>query len=733
MQFDLPFESTIDTAGAVELFKSWRSFEQHFDEAVRMRVVTFCDSPEFILELFDSLPKLEQLEVVVGDVADYRERLIDKPELTDRLEKLKREERLVIYLTATKEVHSKLYLIEYDPGAVDQDESTDQTAGDGQLTFDDHTADAQDAEPDADDTTEPDDTARPATVILGSPNLSKNAWSRQANAGLVVDTRTNTDTWRDFEAFYREHRNYNDGGPFLEDLTERLEQTNDDRDEVISLYTEGKVGTQDELGEVHGRLIDHIDAEVDAVNLVLEDDAEVSEGAGEMVANGEGETDELDRDLETSDIDSNTPDGSPQERINLSLRGYNDATKETLKQMTNYDATVAGDRLTTTPRAYQQYTQDVFEVPPMHVGDDGTSLKFHADGTVYDMTEPLPDDPSEVDAALQGVEDYLATVDDYGNALDKPAVKAHMYETLLWFLWAPFANRDAAFYQQYGIDLDKALKNLYIYGESNAGKGTFVQFALSLISIGRVKAPVDADEITKRKVRSIRSANTSFPVVVDDITKQKVNRMDTFRNYWGEWTGETNYPVFGFVSNDKRPDEWFRNRAKILHFDINFSTSLKGEAEVSRLIEQDNRLFLWFAHEYLNHDLELSDDADSLRSARETLLELYEYAGREVPNYFPRRPAEREHDHGRDRWHDLLTRDDVEVTDEGDRLVMSFPESMSTEMYTYMRDPPTEVRVEKRGRDIIIKTPEEFDEWLGEPPAGTTRAGLLERARRLFE
>lgn len=95
-------------------------------------------------------------------------------------------------------------------------------------------------------------------------------------------------------------------------------------------------------------------------------------------------------------------------------------------------------------------------------------------------------------------------------------------------------------------------------------------------------------------------------------------------------------------------------------------------------------------------------------------------------------PGVGRNDHGRDRWHDLLTRDDVAVTDDGDRLVMSFPESMSTEMYTYMRDPPTEVRVEKRGRDIIIKTPEEFDEWLGEPPTGIQRSGILDRARSLF-
>jgi hypothetical protein len=85
-QIDLPLGGRSETAGHVELFRSYGRFETYFEAAVRMRVVTYCDSPEFILELFDRVESLEHLEVVVGDVEDYRERLIDKPELADRLE-----------------------------------------------------------------------------------------------------------------------------------------------------------------------------------------------------------------------------------------------------------------------------------------------------------------------------------------------------------------------------------------------------------------------------------------------------------------------------------------------------------------------------------------------------------------------------------------------------------------------------------------------------------------------
>ena len=514
--------------------------------------------------------------------------------------------------------------------------------------------------------------------------------------------------------------------------------------------------TRDEVSELHGRLDERIESEVDEVDLILSDETELSEEAEEEVEERQHETND---DVSNSSPEYLDPGGENTARINLSLLGHSDDAIEALSRMTDYDASLSGDSLTTTPQAVQQYKRDVYEVPTMRVqrtqtSDDGpvefgNALSFHADGRVYRVGKPLPEDPDVVDAALSDLQEYFETVDKYGNCNDADAVKAHMAEALLWMFWAPFANRDAAFYNQYGIDLDKAIPNLYIYGESDAGKGTFARFALSMISGGRVLNPVDADEVGKRKVRGMRSANTAFPIVVDDITKDTVNRLDTFRNYWGNWTPEASYPLFAFISNDKRPDEWFRNRSKILHFDVNFDTSYKGEAEVNRLIEQNNSLFLWFAYKMLNRELTLSNDDDALRTARTVMLELYEYADRDVPEWFPRRPAEKKHDAGRDRWFDLLARDDVTTEDQGDRLRVSFPEEMSTDTYTYARDPPTVARVERRGRDLLIKSPDEFLDWLGEPPSGVDldrqtdeeaslenkaerETGLLSRVQRLF-
>jgi hypothetical protein len=160
-------------------------------------------------------------------------------------------------------------------------------------------------------------------------------------------------------------------------------------------------------------------------------------------------------------------------------------------------------------------------------------------------------------------------------------------------------------------------------------------------------------------------------------------------------------------------------------------TSHQGEAEVNRLIHTENPIFQWFGHKYLNRDLVLGEDSDTLREVRGAMLDLYEFADRSVPEYFPTEPAEKAYDTGRERWHNLIDREDVEISNDGDTLQVTLPESMSFELHEYKRDPPMTVRIEKRGLDLIIKTPEEFFDWLGET-ASNPEGGILSRARNLL-
>lgn len=657
-----------EDAVSVEMFKSWGTFAKQFEDIERMRVVTYCDSPKFIHELFSDIEHLAEMEVVVGDVTDYRERLIDKPDLADALERLRRDGTLVIY-TCSHDVHSKLYLMDHTDGT--------------------------------------------ATCLVGSPNLSKHAWGRQANLGLVCETESGSTLYERFEGIYEEHRGY--GEEFLTDLTKRIENSEKEREEVIRLFTSGNVGATDELGEAHGKLVDSIDEEADPADIAT---APSDESGGEIQAG---------------------IDEAPEERITLSLRGFDDSTIDTLSEMEAYDARVSRNQLSASPRAVHRFTTDVFDVPTMRVWrqsqdgfiwNDPPKLRFHHEGTVYRIDQPWPE-PETVDEGLAHIEAYLETIDEHGETNDPEAVKAMMYEALLWFFWAPFANVQADFYRRNGIaDLDKALSYLYIHGRANSGKGTFVRFALSMISRGLVTGAIDADDITVRRIRNTRSANTAFPLVIDDITRDKIESLNPLRNYWkNSWTGERSFPMLAFTSNDSRPKKWFRERSKILEFNVRFGRDQYGAAAANRLIEDPPLVFSWFAHKYLRTDFELSRTGDEMQEARQVMESLYEYAERPIPKSFPDEPAEEAHDLGQKRWEELLAREDVFAERDEDTLVIHFPDAMQTELYSYQRDIPMHIQADKRGLDIVIRMPDAFYDWIGE--VETKTSGLFGRIRKL--
>jgi DNA polymerase I len=91
----------------------------------------------------------------------------------------------VIYLCETKEVHSKLYLIEYSTETDDSEVSDETDVSKQTFAWADSDATESDDSTDTGGSEDASETemGRPATAIVGSPNLSSNAWTRQANTG----------------------------------------------------------------------------------------------------------------------------------------------------------------------------------------------------------------------------------------------------------------------------------------------------------------------------------------------------------------------------------------------------------------------------------------------------------------------------------------------------------------------------------------------------------------------
>ena len=91
--------------------KSWDSLTDFFEGAVRVEAVTYCESPELLLDLFERESfDLETMDVLVGNREEYQS-AVDDVSVARRLQQYYRNDKLLIRLKNRKVVHSKLYRI----------------------------------------------------------------------------------------------------------------------------------------------------------------------------------------------------------------------------------------------------------------------------------------------------------------------------------------------------------------------------------------------------------------------------------------------------------------------------------------------------------------------------------------------------------------------------------------------------------------------------------------------
>jgi hypothetical protein len=61
-----------------ETVKSWQSFTDFFEDAVRIGAVTYCESPELLLDFFEKQEeRLEQRDVLIGNRKMYQSSVND--------------------------------------------------------------------------------------------------------------------------------------------------------------------------------------------------------------------------------------------------------------------------------------------------------------------------------------------------------------------------------------------------------------------------------------------------------------------------------------------------------------------------------------------------------------------------------------------------------------------------------------------------------------------------------
>ena len=664
--------------------KSWQSFTDFFEDAVHIDAVTYCESPDLLLELFDQDgSSLETMDVLVGDRDEYQSSVNDAS-VARQLERYYREGKLTVRLKNRKVVHSKLYRI-----------------------------------------VETDDTV---TLIAGSANLSYNSWKNQTNSVVVFNTEVGTQLDEQFLTWIEDHRNEYADTVFMEDLAEKLEdlEDEDEKERRIELWIDNRDTQLSEQGEIHsdvGQELEALGEEVDRTVGVTDDHEEADEVVSispEQIESEDVENNDNSEEPPDTQTDGITAAKTPEYSITLSTQGFeNDGYLDQMKaDLKRRGADVAADTITTPVEGYTNYLQTRYDVPKMWIDEDHQRVHLQHGEHHRILTANHEPDPDLLDAALENIENYIETIDRWGETNNPKAVKAHMYEGVLYGLWAPFVNLYARqFYES--VTLDNALQYLYIFGESDAGKDKFTEFVLRLISDDLVRGGADADDVGKNQIRALRNIDTVFPYVVSDISKQKIERIDTLRNFWQDsWhpSNEIAYPTLIFTSNDSRPNDWFRNRAKMLHFDVAFPSNpedegfYKAQEDLNTILDARNPIFSYVSRRILTDERYL-DAGGTVDDVRQIFLEFYDQTDRNRPKYFPEEPANREYNIGKRKWRQAYERGDVTFEQRENQLIAEF-DLEPHELYSYRKTLPTKMRPEKSGRNVIIKNPDGFAEWI---------------------
>lgn len=377
------------------------------------------------------------------------------------------------------------------------------------------------------------------------------------------------------------------------------------------------------------------------------------------------------------------------------------------------------DALEMDAQGYLDFVERRIGVPAMYVDLERGAVFLGFQGAVKTLTEPLPE-PHAMEEALAHLEAYLNTV-EWGETDQAEFVKAAMTEALLYIFAAPFFHEFMRVRRERVGPVDRrGPRFLYIYGPSQNGKTTFLQFALRLLT-GENVQPLSQAELTKNKVRVVQELATVFPLVFDDVALARRPAFeDIAKGYWERWwRADHMQPQIILTSNDYRLKDWAKTRVKQVDFDVFFPPDEAKKEKLARLLTTDNPIYHWFTHlyikelrGYLSGEEELVKD--ELFLARRVMQGLYEHAGRSLPGWFPVRPLEETYDPGRREWRELFLLRKASTRKGRGRLIVTFTQDMMPrEVREYRSYLPPSLKVEQKGKTLLIQPMKDFQKWLG--------------------
>ena len=515
-------------------------------------------------------------------------------------------------------------------------------------------------------------------VINGSLNLTETAQdaTRQTNYEWYIDLTPDDPLIPMLIHDYETHANR--CSEFMGDLVELLRKPHEvPREEVIQDWVTGAI--EKEPAQAGAKLL------------------------GELTA----------RALETVDLDT-------QPVFSIRLPVAPAERRETEKILAKLGVKSVGDVVEVDRNRYLNHVEKTINVPLMAVDVERNQVRLSMDGTIRVINGPLPQPPA-INQALSHLERYIETV-ELGQTIDSRLAKMGLFEAILYFLAAPFANEHMKLMRRsYGVVSGRrGPKFLYLFGRSSNGKSTFFKFALSLLT-GQVIEPFQPNYFTKTSLSNISAFGTCFPLAFDDVSKTQQAGFAALKLYWESWWNiDRVLPQIIVSSNNPSLDDWLKTRVKRVDFDVHFTETSTTRIALREIMEESNPLFRWFSTLYLDQlKQQIDPHDDELHIARQVIQDLYSQASRQVPSFFPDQPLEEIHDPGRSIWQDLCNSHSKQVKfrREGQRLIVEFRDDLQRpDLARYDAALPQIVSAERQGRITTIQNPEAFFAWLEMKP-----------------
>ena len=280
------------------------------------------------------------------------------------------------------------------------------------------------------------------------------------------------------------------------------------------------------------------------------------------------------------------------------------------------------------------------EYPQLEVFPDEKMVRLN--GVDLDLHPPKEEIQNDVSLFLKYMEGYEKF---HG---DVTGMQRRYFEFANWFFCSPFmaCMRDMAV--RYNQNLLPYPVFGLVYGQSKAGKTSFLETLLKMM-IGQ-KTKISAPEFTRSSIEGLKRTVKGAPIIVDDLTNTRFNQhaIETIKNDdFGVADGLLNYPAVVISANEdvKAVAQEVIRRTVICRVQAGLTNTEVMRNSVVRTIQKD--LGTAFYREYLRRMLEITSDlleemkSDEVESAPDILAAssqvltqiLQEHTQDPLPNY----------------------------------------------------------------------------------------------------